>query len=195
MVAQLGQAAQGTGAHHGTGGQAGEGFVGVLGVHHKSIRGVFPLGDAAQHQPLGQVGGQVLEAVDRDIGPVHQHLGLQLLGEQALVTDLGQGHIEDLVPLGGHRLDRDLETRVGLGQLIAHPMGLHHGQLAAAGGNAQLGTGHQISWQAAAAAPVQPPTLGTGGSSPGDPRAISQRSSAAGAPRCPRLTGRPGCDR
>jgi hypothetical protein len=31
---------------------------------------------------------------------------------------------------------------VGLDQFIAHPIGLHHGQLAAAGGDAQ-GVGHQ----------------------------------------------------
>ena len=43
-------------------------------MHHQGIRGIFPLGDAAKHQPFRQVGGQVFEAVNSDIRPVHQHL-------------------------------------------------------------------------------------------------------------------------
>ena len=163
-MAELGQATQRAGPHHGALRQGGEGLVLVLLMHHQGIGRVFPLGDAAEHQPLGQVGGQVLEAMDGDIGPIHQHLSLQFLGEQALVADLGQRHIEDLVALGGHGLDADLQARVRLDQLIAHPVGLHHGQLAAAGGDAQLGSGHQKAGEAAAAAESQPPSLGTGGS-------------------------------
>jgi hypothetical protein len=145
VMAQLGQAAQGAGAHHTALGQGGEGPVPVLCMHHQGIGRVLPLGDAAQHQPFGQVGGQVLEAVHGDVGPVHQHLGLEFLGEQTLVADLGQSHIKDLVPLGGHRLDADLQRRVGPGQLVPHPVGLHHGQPTATGGDAQVGAGREAA--------------------------------------------------
>ena len=77
-----------------------------------------------------------------DIRPVHQHLGFQFLGEQSLVTDLGQSHIENLVPLGGHGLHGDFQTWMGLLEFRFHPVGLHHGQLAAAGSDAQFGEGH-----------------------------------------------------
>lgn len=87
-----------------------------------------------------------------DVSTIQEHLGLQLLGEQALVTDLGQGHIEDLVPLGGHRFDADLQAPMGLGQLITHPVGLHHRQLTAARGDAQRGASHQMNLNPAATA-------------------------------------------
>ena len=148
MVAKLGEASQGAGAHHAAGGQGGQGLVLVFGMDHQGIGRIFPLGDAAEHQALGQVGGQILEAVHGDVGQIDQHLGLQFLGEQALVADLGEGHIQNLVALGGHGLNRDLQAVVGLAQLIADPMGLHHGQLAAAGGDTQ-GVGHQCRVTAA----------------------------------------------
>ena len=187
VVTQLGQTTQGAGAHHGAFRQGREGFVLVLLVHHQGIGGIFPLGDAAQHQALGQVRGQILQAVDGDVRTVHQHLSLKLLGEQALVTDLGQGHIEDLVPLGGHRFDGDLQAVVGLSQLVTHPMGLDHGQLAATGSNTQLGTSHRNASRQQRAAESQPPSLGSEVPIPakGPKVVISRRTNPkAGGPRC-----------
>ena len=166
VVAQLGQPPQGAGAHHAALGKGGEGLLPMPLVDHQGIGGILPFGDAAQDQPLGQVGRQVLEAVHRDVGPVDQHLGLQFLGEQTLVADLGQGDIEDLVPLGGHGLDRDRQCGMGPGQFVSHPVGLDHGQLTAAGGDAQGGAGHRALRAAATAARQQPPSLGTGRPAP-----------------------------
>ena len=45
-------------------------------MHHQGIRGIFPLSDAAKHQPLGQVGWQILEAMDGDISLSNKHLSL-----------------------------------------------------------------------------------------------------------------------
>ena len=128
---QLGQPSQGAGAHHGTLRQGVESVVGIFGIHHQGIRWIFPFGDAAQHQALRQVGGQILQRMDGDVRASHQHLRFQFLGEQSFVADLGQSHIQDLVPLGGHRLHRDGEFRVGFLQLRLHPVGLHHRQLTA----------------------------------------------------------------
>ena len=107
VVPQLGQAPQRAGAYHGTGRQGGQAEQAMAFMHNQGIRRILPLGDAAQHQAFGQVGGQVLEAVDGDIRLIHQHLGFQFLGEKPLVANLGQCHIQNFVALGGHGLNAD----------------------------------------------------------------------------------------
>ena len=149
VVAQLGQPAQRAGAYHGAFRQGLQLVAGILGIHHEGVRRIFPFGDATQHQAFGKVGGQILEGVNGDLGPPHQHLGLEFLGEQALVADFGQGHIQNLVALGGHRFHRNGQARMGLFQFSLHPVGLHHGQLAAAGGDAQMLEGHGLGIAAA----------------------------------------------
>ena len=131
-------------------------------MHHQGIRRILPLGDAAQHQAFGQVGGQILEAVDGNIRLVHQHLGFQFLGEKPLVANFGQRHIQNFVALGGHGLDTDPQFRMGLQECLTHPVGLHHGQLAAAGGDAQGGAGHQRA-EGQADLPSGLTSLGIGG--------------------------------
>ena len=74
VVPELGQTAQRAGAHHGTLRQGGQGEVFVFGMHHQGIGRIFPLGDAAKHQPFWKVGGQIFKAMNSDISPVHQHL-------------------------------------------------------------------------------------------------------------------------
>ena len=142
MVAQLCQPAQRTCSHHGSLGQRFQGVIGVLLVHHQGVSGIFALGDATQHQTLRQVGGQILEGVNGDLCAAHQHLSFKLFGEQALVADLGKGDIKDLVSLGGHGFHRNGQTGMGLFEFSFDPIGLHHGQLASAGGDAQLLEGH-----------------------------------------------------
>ena len=117
-------------------------MIAVLGIHHQGIGGVFPFGDAPEHQSLGQVGGEVLEGVDGNVSPSDQHLCFQFFGEQPLITDLGQGHIKDFVSLGRHRFNADGEIRMGLFQLCLHPVGLHHRQLTASRSDPQMGEGH-----------------------------------------------------
>ena len=131
VMAQLGQAPQRTGADDGPFRKGLESVIGIFGVHHQGIGGVLPLGDATEHQAFRKIRGEVLEGMDRDVSTPHKHLGLQLLGEQTLVTDLGQGDVEDLVSLGRHRFDADGELGMGLLKFGLHPVGLHHGQLAA----------------------------------------------------------------
>ena len=66
-----------------------------------------------------------------DVRTIHQHLGFQFLREQAFVADLGQGDVQDFVALGCHGFNGDLQTGMGVLQFCFHPVGLHHGQLAA----------------------------------------------------------------
>ena len=116
----------------------------VFGVQHQGICGIFPFGDAPEHQPLREIGRQVLQGMNSDIGTPDKHLGLELFCEQPLVTNFGQGYVENFVALGGHRFHGDGQSRMSLFQFGFHPVGLHHRQLASAGGDAQFGEGHWL---------------------------------------------------
>ena len=55
VVSKLCQTAQGAGANNTALGEGCQRFVLVLGMHHQGISGIFPLGDATQHQPIGEI--------------------------------------------------------------------------------------------------------------------------------------------
>src|SRR5690606_40829985 len=67
----------------------------------------------------------------------------QLLHEQALAADLGQRHIENLVALGGHAQQLNLQPGMELLQTRLDMFGLPQGQSALTGGNRNLAGAHE----------------------------------------------------
>lgn len=90
------------------------------------------------------MGGEVFEGMYRKIRVAAEHSHFEFFGEEAFVSNFGQGHIEDVVPLGTHGVNVKLVTGVGFLQAIAHPVGLHEGELAFTGSDANgaIGGGH-----------------------------------------------------
>ena len=78
---------------------------------------------------LGQRGGQVLERVHDQVDLVLLQAVLQLLGEEALLPDLVEGHVQPLVAHGGAGHDGEVGRGEAGGQQGLHVLGLGHGQL------------------------------------------------------------------
>jgi len=85
-----------------------------------------------------QLGGDVLDRMDGQVGPSGQDGLLDLLDEEALPAHLGQGNILDLVASGFYGQQLDREIRLGLDQPAADPVRLDQGQLGAPGGDGQV---------------------------------------------------------
>ena len=83
---------------------------------------IFAFGNGGQHQAFGQFGGQILQAVDGEIGAAVEQRFFDFLGEETLGADLGQRHVGDLVAGGLDDLDAALVA--GGGELRGHPAGL-----------------------------------------------------------------------
>src|SRR5699024_259550 len=73
------------------------------------------------------------------IGSAIEQSRFQLLDEQPLATDLGQGAIKNAVALGGHFEQLDLTLGVVGNQQIANMISLPEGQTAGTGGNDKTG--------------------------------------------------------
>jgi len=84
-----------------------------------------------------QLGGDVLDRMDGQLGSSGQDGLLDLFDEEALPTHLGQGNILNLVAFGLYSQQLDRESRLGLGQSAADPVRLDQGQLGAPGGDGQ----------------------------------------------------------
>ena len=78
---------------------------GALRARHEHVAHVLALGERHQRQAVRHVGRHVLGRVHGQVGAAVQHGRLQLLGEQALVADLGQGRVQQAVALGVDDLD------------------------------------------------------------------------------------------
>ena len=74
----------------------------------------------------------------RELRAAFLERGLQLLHEQALAADLGQGAVEDLVAPGGHAEQVDGQA-MALHEQVAHVVGLPEGEAAFAGGDQKGG--------------------------------------------------------
>src|SRR5450756_2006488 len=100
-----------------------------------------------------------------EVGAAVQHGCLEFLGEQPFVADLRQRRIQQLVALGLNDLYLDLQARMETLELVARPLALDEGKLAAPGADAQRAA-HALSvpvprrgWTVAAggaAVPVAP---------------------------------------
>ena len=76
------------------------------------------------------------------IGLALQQRLLQLLDEQPLAADLGQGHVEDAIALGLDGHQHNGLPGIQRPQARGHMLGLPERQGAAAGGDAQGAVGH-----------------------------------------------------
>jgi hypothetical protein len=100
MVEQLSLASQAAGAHpcpH------GELFEPGTRPRDQDVRGILALGDGRDVEAGGQVGRDILHAVDGQVHPMIQQGLLDLLDEEGLAPHLGQRHVQDPV---ARRLDR-----------------------------------------------------------------------------------------
>ena len=108
------------------------GEIGITG-RDEGIPAVLPGRHRAQHQALRHFRRHILEAVHRQVNLSGQERRFDLLDEQALAADLGQGDVLNLIPGG---LDDDQFHPAGgmaSGNLRRHPAGLGQGQGAAPG--------------------------------------------------------------
>ena len=95
QFAQLRRAPQRTGAHFRARRAGRQG-----GVPTRASRGSSRSGMAARYQAGGQLRGQVLQAVHRQVDAALEQRFFNFLGEQALGADLRQRHVGDLVAGG-----------------------------------------------------------------------------------------------
>jgi hypothetical protein len=102
-------AAQAAGAHDRAGRQLVE--AGVL-VGDEGVARVFALEHGGQRKAFRQLHRHVLERMDRQVGAPLEHGRFELLDEQALAADLGQGAVEDLVATGCHSENFDAAVRI-----------------------------------------------------------------------------------
>ena len=95
-------------------------------------------GMPAQCQPVDGVGGEVLEAVDGDVGAAVEDGALDFAGEDADAAHFGQGAGAVLVAGGGDVDELDVVSGV-LFQQRGDVLGLPEREAAGAGGDADWG--------------------------------------------------------
>ena len=103
------------------------------GPTHQRVSGVGPFGHGGDDQAVGGGRRQVLGRVDGQVGPPVEDGGLDLLDEDALAADLGQGAGPVAVAGGGDDDGLVLEGRVDGRQERGDVVGLPTGQGATAG--------------------------------------------------------------
>ena len=96
-------------------------------------------GTGPMHSPPGSSAGMsFMLCTARSMPTVEQGL-FDLLDEEPLAADLGQGDIEDLVTTGLDDRQAHVAGGVHAADLVANPLGLPQGELAAAGADVQPG--------------------------------------------------------
>ena len=119
----------------------------VLGTHKRVAR-IFSRAHGSQRKAFGQHHGHVLERVHRQICGPFQHRRFQFLDEQALAADFGERLIENLIALGGHAENFDVQFRVTIAQQSLHVQSLPHSQRAfARSDHAAFQFGHSLSFK------------------------------------------------
>ena len=98
------------------------------GPTHEGVSGVGPFGHGGDDQAVGGGRRQVLGRVDGQVGPPVEDGGLDLLDEDALAPDLGQGAGPVAVAGGGDDDGLVLEGRVDGRQERGDVVGLPTGQ-------------------------------------------------------------------
>ncbi len=137
-IAQLGLPAQRTRAHPGALWQCFQRRERALG--DQGVAGILATRNRPQREPLGKLGGEILQAVHGQIdGPVEESL-LDLFNEQALVVgrQSRQRGRRQLVARRADGLHRNVESRLGLLEQSPDQMGLGKGQPAAPGADDEL---------------------------------------------------------
>jgi len=118
-------------------------------LRDQDVPGVLPFRRDGDRKPRRQLGGDVLQAVDRQIDVPPKEGVLDLFDEDPLAADLDQGHVLHDVPL---RLDdRKRHPHAGVPSLdpFLHPVSLGQGEGAAPRADSQGAANH--------ASPFSPP--------------------------------------
>ena len=102
-------------------------------VRYEGIARILALHDPRQLEPFREFHGNVLHAVDGDIGRSLEHADLEFLDEKPLAADLGQWGVENPVALCCHAEEFDLDARVRRLERGLHMLGLPHGEWRLAG--------------------------------------------------------------
>ncbi len=109
----------------------------ILGVAvDEDVAGVGAFADGAEGEAGGEFGGEVLEAVDGDIGAVLEEGDFEFLGEKSLgeaFTLLGEGGGLELVASGLDDFKLEGKAREGGAALGENDVGLREGQGTSAG--------------------------------------------------------------
>ena len=108
----------------------------------KDVASVGPPGDGSEAESGGELGGEIFEAMDGEVGVVAQQRFLDFLGEEPL-GQLGRSEGRGLHFVAGGFDDPEFEAPVGEGRaaLGENEVRLGEGQGAAAGGDANRGGG------------------------------------------------------
>ena len=137
---QLGLTAQAGGAYDAAGWQRREA---LETVGYEGIACVFTLADAEQTEASREVHRYVFHGVYGDVGRVFQERGLQLLDEQTLAADFGQGRVEQLVTTAYHGHQGNAQPRMNRFQARLDELGLPQRQSALAGGDTDFASEHE----------------------------------------------------
>jgi hypothetical protein len=124
-LAKLGTAAEAARAYAGAGLEFRET------LPYQGIPRVFARRHGGEDEAVGELGGEILERVDGEIGAAVEQGFLDFLGEEALGADFGERDIGDLV--AGGLDDFDAASQTSSRQLGLHPVGLPEGELGTAG--------------------------------------------------------------
>src|SRR5581483_4244380 len=108
----------------------------------EGVARVVPREDAGDHQAVGEGRLHVLQRMYREVDAAFGESGLDLLREQALAADLGEGAVLDTVAGGTDRDDLRGKARMRGDQAVAHQIGLIKGHRAATGADTERGGGH-----------------------------------------------------
>jgi hypothetical protein len=132
QVTELRAAAERTRADPCAGREFGEG-TGPPGRRNQHVAWVFPIEYRTHDEPIDQDGRHVFERVDRRIDLAREDGAVEFLGEEALIADLGEGHIGDPVPRGLEDPDLDGQAGVELFQASLDEFRLEECESATAG--------------------------------------------------------------
>ena len=88
---------------------------------HEDVPGIDAQGRGGQAESVGQLDGEVLQGVDREVDPAVQQGSVQLLCEDPLASDLRQGRVQTLVARRADDLEHDLDPSALLEPGLGRP--------------------------------------------------------------------------
>ena len=104
----------------------------------EDVSGILSFCYCGKMKTLREFGGDVLDAMHREINsPVHQCL-LNLLNKEAFTSNLRQRRILNLISCGLGFDEGHLKMGMGLQQSLPHPIGLVKGELTSTGSNSEF---------------------------------------------------------
>src|SRR5262245_3560874 len=80
-------------------------------IRHKRVSRIFALRNRTEIDSNGELKGNILHAMNGKIDPTVEECFVDFLGEKTLATDLGERHVENLVPSRADRNEVNCESR------------------------------------------------------------------------------------